>query len=251
MKHSESCLVLNSQITVGDLPNATKWAIEAAIEGRNSYVCIANVHMVVESMTNVMLKQAMDNADMVCSDGMPLVWELRRKGFKNAERVAGPDLMNQICAAAQGESIPVYFYGGSSSVVSLMQEKLPKIFKTLKVVGVESPPKLPIKPLIDAAVVERIKSSGAKILFIGLGCPKQELWMREYSPHIPCVMIGVGAAFDFLVGNVRRAPLWMQKTGLEWLYRLCSEPRRLWKRYLVTNSLFVWYWLLAYFRIKV
>ena len=99
-------------------------------------------------------------------------------------------------------------------------------------------------PEVEQEVIERIKDNGARIVFVGLGCPKQELWMHAYSPRIPAVLIGVGAAFDFFAGSIERAPLWMQKSGLEWFYRLCSEPRRLWRRYLITNSLFIWYWLL-------
>jgi N-acetylglucosaminyldiphosphoundecaprenol N-acetyl-beta-D-mannosaminyltransferase len=121
--------------------------------------------------------------------------------------------------------------------------KLGKDFPNLSVTGIESPPILPNEPKIDPLIISRMKNSRAAIVFVGLGCPKQELWMHAYSPHIPAILIGVGAAFDFYAGTVKRAPLWMQKSGLEWFYRLCSEPRRLWKRYLVTNSQFIWHWV--------
>jgi len=172
-----------------------------------------------------------------------LVWELKRQGYKNAERVSGPDLMFEVCEKAQGKDFPIYFYGGSPAVVDAMKEKLAARFPKLTIAGVESPPMLPDQPKVEQEVIGRIKNSGARVVFIGLGCPKQELWLHAYSPHIPAVLIGVGAAFDFFAGSIKRAPLWMQKYGLEWLYRLLSEPRRLWKRYLVTNSLFIWYWL--------
>jgi len=235
--------VIGNQITPSDLGCVEHRVVELAKMGGRCFVCIANVHMVVTAKLNELLRSAMEAAAIVTSDGMPLVWELRRQGFKDAGRVSGPDLMMELCERAQGEGLPIYFYGGSPSVVEIMKGKLVERFPDLTVAGIESPPMLPDVPEVDQMVVDKIKDSGAKIVFVGLGCPKQELWMHAYSQHIPAVLIGVGAAFDFFAGTVKRAPLWMQKYGLEWFYRLCSEPRRLWKRYLVTNSLFIWYWL--------
>lgn len=239
---AEEKKVLGSIVSIGSLYSSTIDIIDMV--GKHHYVCIANVHMTVTAKTDKDLRLAMEKADIVTSDGMPLVWELRRQGFKEAERVSGPDLMIELCDRAQSEGVSIYFYGGSPSVVKKLEEKLIVRFPGLKIAGIESPPMLPNKPEVDYGVVDKIKASGAGIVFVGLGCPKQELWMHTYSPHIPAVLIGVGAAFDFFAGTVKRAPLWMQKSGLEWFYRLCSEPRRLWKRYLVTNSLFVWYWFL-------
>lgn len=235
--------VIGLPITVGDVCSTAEKIIAYAKKAVHAHVCIANVHMVVVAKKNEPLSLAIRAAAIVTSDGMPLVWELKRQGFKNAERVSGPELMIELCGRAALENIPIYFYGGSPSVVEVMREELIVRFPDLTLAGVESPPMLSTHPEVDQMVVDRIRASRAKIVFVGLGCPKQELWMNAYSSHIPAVLIGVGAAFDFFSGTVKRAPLWMQKYGLEWFFRLCSEPRRLWKRYLVTNSLFIWYWL--------
>jgi len=233
--------VIGSSITIGSVNLIADTLVCEANSSNHVHVCIANVHMVVTAKKNESLRSAMEAAAIVSSDGMPLVWELRRQGFKEAQRVSGPDFMLELCKRAQSEMLPVYFYGGSPEVIDAMRGKLEEQFPDLIIAGVEPPPMLPEQPEVDLDVVEKINSSGAKIVFVGLGCPKQELWMHAYSPHIPAVLIGVGAAFDFFAGTVKRAPLWMQECGLEWLFRLCSEPRRLWKRYLVTNSLFIWY----------
>jgi len=244
LKNLPAGKVLSTSITCSKIEDVCALIVELACRKTGTFVCIANVHMLVTAKKNRFLRVAIEKATVVTSDGMPLVWELRRQGYKDIERVSGPDLMMVLCERTQSEGLPVYFYGGLPSVVEAMRGKLSERFPELKIAGIESPPMLPEQPEVDQSVVEKIKSSGAKIVFVGLGCPKQELWMHAYSPHIPAVLIGVGAAFDFFAGTVKRAPIWMQKSGLEWFYRLCSEPRRLWKRYLVTNSLFIWYWLL-------
>jgi len=240
----EESNILGSRIAASNLSKMGKLLMLKAKASSSLYVCIANVHMVTTAVKHLNLRESMDAAFVNTSDGMPLVWSLRRQGYKCAERVSGPDLMMELCRESQREGIPVYFYGGLPSVIDKMKEKLKMQFPRLLIAGAESPPMLSDKPEVDLDTAKRIKNSGAKIVFVGLGCPKQELWMHAYSPHIPAVLIGVGAAFDFFAGTVKRAPLWMQKSGLEWFYRLCSEPRRLWKRYLVTNSLFICYVIL-------
>jgi len=233
--------VLGCPVTVGNLTLVSDHIINAAKQEDYGYVCIANVHMVTTARRDMRLRPAMEGAGIVTSDGMPLVWELRRQGYDEAERVAGPDLLVLLCELAQEEELPVYFFGGSVETIKRLQAAVAKRFPSLKVAGYESPPMIPQFPEVEPEVIERIKTSGAKIVFVGLGCPKQEFWMGAYSPHLPAVLIGVGAAFDFLAGTKQRAPGWMQRAGLEWLFRLASEPGRLWKRYLVTNSLFLWY----------
>ena len=235
--------IIGAPIVVGSIDSISEVLIQEGQASFSGYVCISNVHMVTTAKKNVALRSAMDAAMVNTSDGMPLVWGLRMQGFNQAQRVSGPDLMIKICEKAQSSNLPVYFYGGSPSVVEVMKTKLSKYFPDLILAGIESPPILLDQPEVDPKVVGKIKNSGAKIVFVGLGCPKQELWMHSYSPHIPAVLIGVGAAFDFFSGRVKRAPLWIQKIGLEWFYRLCSEPQRLWKRYLVTNSMFIYYLL--------
>lgn len=242
--------ILSSPVSVSNINDVATYVLTTPIESYGQFICIANVHMVVTAKSNRLLKKAMEAATIVTSDGMPLVWELHRQGYEEAERVSGPDLMIELCKRAQSEALPIYFYGGSPPVVEAMKGKLIEQFPNLVIAGIESPPMLPDEPEIDQGVINRIKDSGAKIVFVGLGCPKQELWMHAYSPHIPAVLIGVGAAFDFFAGNIKRAPLWMQRSGLEWLYRLLQDPKRLWKRYLVTNTLFVVYWLLERLNVR-
>jgi len=220
------------------------WVAESSAKG---YVCIANVHMLIEARRDQYLEQVLKQACLVTSDGMPLVWALRRQGHKQAGRVAGPDLTVKLCERAQGKEIPVYFFGGTTETVEKLRKAISMRFPYLRVVGFESPPVLPQRPEVDSEVVMRIKASGAKIVFVGLGCPKQEFWMQAYSPHLPAILVGVGAAFDFLAGTKHRAPVWMQNSGLEWFYRLLAEPGRLWKRYFITNTLFVWYLMRGYF----
>ena len=233
--------VLSAPVNIASLDIMTGRILEKARRSQAAYVCVANVHMIVSAQKSPALLAIMNNAALVCSDGMPLVWELRRQGHKQAERVAGPDLTVKLCEQSQAEGIPVYFFGGSHETIEKLKDAVGTRFPNLHVAGYESPPVLPQCPEVDPKVVACIKASGAKIVFVGLGCPKQEFWMHAYSKELNAVLIGVGAAFEFLAGTKRRAPVWMQRAGLEWLFRLASEPGRLWKRYLVTNSLFLWY----------
>lgn len=242
--------VFSIPVSAGCLESVADQIIHLSSHSSSAYVCVANAHMIVTAKRSPSLLSVMNNAALVCSDGMPLVWELRRKGHKQAERVAGPDLMRSVCKKAEAEGIPIYFYGGSEEVAQLFEEKLKVLYPNLNVAGVEAPPLLPEKPPFDKKLVQRINESGAKVVFVGLGCPKQEYWMAEHSPHLSATLVGVGAAFDFMAGKTERAPHWMQKYGLEWLYRLLQDPGRLWKRYLVTNTLFCFYWLQSFINRK-
>jgi N-acetylglucosaminyldiphosphoundecaprenol N-acetyl-beta-D-mannosaminyltransferase len=233
--------VIGLPVTVGNIEAVVERIEKTAFANTGGYVCVANVHQITTARRDPLLREVMENASMVTSDGMPLVWSLRRQGHQDAERVVGPELTFKLCEAAEQKEIPLYFYGGNPEAVKKLQKALNKRFPELKLAGCESPPMLPEHPPVDMEVVKRISSSGAKIVFVGLGCPKQEFWMAAYSSHLPAVLIGVGAAFNWISGTVPRAPLWMQHIGLEWLFRLFAEPRRLWKRYLVTNTLFIYY----------
>ncbi|MGB1547637.1 MAG: WecB/TagA/CpsF family glycosyltransferase [Alphaproteobacteria bacterium] len=235
--------VIGAPVTVGNLDLAASTILDAAVAGKGGYVCVANVHMVTTAKRDSHLLDVMEEALWVTSDGMPLVWTLRARGHKDARRVAGPDLMVVLLKEAEKKGLPVYFFGGDAATAEAMRQRFPQQFPGLQLAGVESPPMLPLKPIVDEAAVRRINESGARLVFVGLGCPKQEYWMAAHAPHLKGVQLGVGAAFNFFAGTVRRAPLWMQRAGLEWLFRLAAEPRYLWKRYLVTNSLFIWYTL--------
>jgi N-acetylglucosaminyldiphosphoundecaprenol N-acetyl-beta-D-mannosaminyltransferase len=203
------------------------------------YVCICNVHSVASALEDAALAAAINQADMATPDGMPVAWALRRLGFSRQQRIAGPDFMERLCGVAARDKTPIYLYGSTNKVLDLLQRSLSRDFPGLVIAGVYSPPFRPLNAEEDKDVVTRINGSGARSVFVGLGCPKQELWMHEHRGKVTAVMIGVGAAFDFHSGTARRAPVWMQRFGLEWLHRLASEPRRLWKRYLVTNTLFI------------
>jgi N-acetylglucosaminyldiphosphoundecaprenol N-acetyl-beta-D-mannosaminyltransferase len=184
-------------------------------------------------------RKIVNNADLVTPDGMPLVWMMRLKGQRNQSRVYGPVLMLHILARAARENIPVGFYGGQPDVLESLITRIQARFTGLNVAYSFSPPFHALSPEEDLAMVEQVNASGARILFVGLGCPKQEYWMAEHLGKINSVMLGVGAAFDFHSGMKTQAPVWIQAMGLEWLFRLISEPRRLWRRYLFHNPRFM------------
>ena len=214
--------------------------IESWAHARESrHVSICNVHSVVSASRDARFKEVLAASDLATPDGAPVAWMLRRQGFAGQPRVNGPDLMWALFERCNANGISIYFYGSTGETLTLLEQRLRKTFPALRVAGMESPPFRALIAEEKAATVARINASGAGIVFVGLGCPKQERWMAEHRGRIQGVMIGVGAAFDFHAGTVQRAPVWMRNNGLEWLHRLVSEPGRLWKRYLVTNTLFV------------
>ncbi|OGA68500.1 MAG: teichoic acid biosynthesis protein [Betaproteobacteria bacterium RIFCSPLOWO2_12_FULL_68_20] len=213
------------------------WA--AAAESRT--VCACNVHSVVTARRDPSFAAALEEADLCTADGAPIAWRLRRLGHRGQPRVSGPDLMWRLCARAESDGLPIFLYGCRDETLERLRSRFARVFPRLRVAGSFAPPFRPLEPREDEAVVGRIARSGARIVFVALGCPKQELWLAAHRGRIAAVLIGVGAAFDFHAGVVRRAPPWMRRAGLEWLYRLAREPRRLWRRYLVTNALFAAY----------
>jgi len=202
-------------------------------------VFAANVHMLMEAHDSSAFKQIVNSADLVTPDGMPLVWMMRLKGQKDQQRVYGPTLMLHVLEAAVRENVPVGFYGSSPEILRSLLARMQARFPSLKVAYSFSPPFQELSQEEDAGIVERINASSVRILFVGLGCPKQEKWMAEHRGRVNAVMLGVGAAFDFHAGVKSQAPSWMQKMGLEWLFRFAVEPRRLWRRYLYHNPRFV------------
>lgn len=209
-------------------------------EHSSRYVCITNVHSVVTAQQNGVFAEVLRSADMATPDGAPVAWMLRRLGFAGQQRINGPDLMWRYCEQAASRDESIYLLGSTSETLHRLQQRLTGAFPGLAIAGAESPPFRRLTDSEDAAIVARINASGAGTVWVSLGCPKQELWMAAHRGHVRAVMVGVGAAFDYHAGTVRRAPGWMQNAGLEWMYRLASEPRRLWRRYLVTNSIFIW-----------
>ncbi len=205
----------------------------------SKYVCIATVNNVMESYDSPDFRRVMNNADLVTPDGMPLVWALRLLGYRNATRVYGPDLTPILLEKAAAEGLPVGFYGGAPEVLHRLVEVVAQRFPRLQVAYAFSPPFRPLTPEEDEQVVGDINRSDARILFIGLNTPKQDYWMAAHKGRVQAVMVGVGAAFDFMAGTKRQAPRWMMRIGMEWFFRLVTEPRRLWKRYLKQNPRFV------------
>lgn len=212
------------------------WA--AAHESR--YVCISNAHSVVTGSRDPAFARVLSEADLVTPDGAPVAWMMRRQGVPGQQRINGPDLMWRYCEQAGRRGEAIYLYGGTEATLVLLQQRLRAAFPGLVIAGALSPPFRAQTAQELAQDIEAINASGAGTVWVSLGCPKQEQWMAAQRDRVRAVMIGVGAAFDYHAGTVRRAPAWMQRAGLEWLHRLASEPRRLWRRYLVTNSLFIW-----------
>lgn len=208
-------------------------------DGTPSYVCVTGMHGVVEAQGDPELLDIHNRAGMVVPDGMPMVWATHRVGLTWSERCYGPDLMLELCRRAADHGHRFYFYGGAEGTPERLRDHLVERFPGLRVVGVHSPPFRPLTPEEDDAIVEEIHASGADIVFVGLSTPKQERWMAAHAGRLHVTAIGVGAAFDFHAGNVSQAPPWMQRTGLEWFYRLIQEPRRLFVRYAVGIPRFV------------
>ena len=237
--------ILGVKVSALDMPAALTFMAACTAEGGRTYICCTNTHLLSEAQTNPGLRNALNRAGLVTPDGMPLVWLSRWQGQKQVERVYGPDLLLAACERSLETGWRHYFYGGAPGVAETLVSRLSERFPGLCVAGVSSPPFRPLSAAEDTAEVERINASGADILWVGLGAPKQELWMAAHQGRVAApLMVGVGAAFDFHAGVKRQAPRWMQRSGLEWLFRLLSEPRRLAGRYLVNNSRFAWLVLL-------
>lgn len=213
---------------------------------RAHYICVTGVHGVMEAQKDGALKQIHNQADLVTPDGMPLVWLNHLFGQRHVGRVYGPDLMLAVCQRSLTAGYRHFLYGGADGVPERLTTSLQKRYPGLNIVGSYSPPFRPLTPSEDAEIVARINSSGADIVWVGLSTPKQERWMAAHVQQIQApVLIGVGAAFDFHAGLKPQAPRWMQQSGLEWCFRLLTEPRRLGPRYLINNPQFLWLLLLS------
>jgi len=202
------------------------------------YVCMCNAHAIVTASLDVRSSEAINKADMALPGGMPVAWYLRALGVPKQQRIDASGLMWRVCESAAASAQPVFFYGSSPRVLRRLSTTLQARLPRLRIVGTYSPPYRALTVEEDESVVQLVNASGARVVFVALGCPKQELWMAQHSGTIGAVMIGVGAAFDYQAGIVKRAPLWMHELGMEWLFRLAHEPKRLWRRYLLVISMF-------------
>ena len=231
--------LLETRVNTTSYSEATGQVKDWALAEQSRIVCIANVNNIMEAHNSVDYRNAINLSDLVTPDGMPLVWMLRLKGVKRQTRVYGPTLMLHVLEMAAREKIPVGFYGSKDQILEKLILRLSDFYPGLQVAYAFSPPFHPLDKQESAKITGDITASGVRILFVGLGCPKQELWMAEQQGKVQAVMLGVGAAFDFHAGTKSQAPAWMQAVGLEWFFRLIHEPRRLAKRYLYNNPRFI------------
>jgi N-acetylglucosaminyldiphosphoundecaprenol N-acetyl-beta-D-mannosaminyltransferase len=214
--------------------------IDWANKSLSKMVCVSNVHMLVEAWQNSNFADVLKDSDLVTPDGMPLVWMMKILGHKQAQRVAGMDIFQEVCKQAQAKQISIFLLGSETHVLDKISQRLQTEFPDLEIAGTESPPFRPLSSTADMDMVQAVNTSGAKILFVALGCPKQELWMAQHRDKIQAVMIGVGGVFPVYAGVLKETPKFMQVSGLEWVFRLSQEPRRLWKRYATTIPIFIW-----------
>ena len=235
--------VLGVNVAASSYAEIVQKSLRWAEERQSRALFFGNVHMIMEAYDNPCYRRVLNAADMVNPDGMPLVWALRALGASGAQRVYGPDTTEALLPAAEEADVSVGFFGGSQTVLDALVSTVRLRHPNLRIVFVESPPFRALTPEEDAATVKRMIASEVRLLFVGLGCPKQEMWIMDHVGRVPAVMFAVGAAFDFLAGAKPQAPRWMMSSGLEWVFRLVCEPRRLAKRYLKHNSRFVAYFL--------
>jgi len=244
----EIAKIIAMNVNVTSLKQASERVLSFAKERLSSYVCVSNVHMCMEVFDDRTFASVVNGADIVVPDGRPIFWAQRLLGFKTSQQVRGQDLMNQLCVDAAQLKLNVGLYGGASDLVlAQVKAELEKINPALQISYAFSPPFKKLSDLEMSNIAADINAAQVHILFVGVGCPKQELWMAAQKDHVHCVMLGVGAAFDFISGSKSHAPKWMQYVGLEWLFRLISEPGRLWKRYLIQNPRFIFYFVKQYF----
>ncbi|MEO0534936.1 MAG: WecB/TagA/CpsF family glycosyltransferase [Cyanobacteria bacterium P01_A01_bin.123] len=232
--------VTGTPVTALPFENQMRVMVDWAKHGLSRVVCVANVHMMMESHWHSDLRSVLEHADLVTPDGMPLVWIMRLQGAAHQDRVAGMDIFVSLCRQATDDNISIYLLGSTEDVLADMQARLQEEFPNLKLAGAESLPFRPLTTTEDAALIERVNRSGAGLTFISLGCPKQERWMADHHGKIQSVMVGVGGVFPVYAGLKKHAPKWIRDSGLEWFYRLIQEPKRLWKRYWTTIPPFIW-----------
>jgi N-acetylglucosaminyldiphosphoundecaprenol N-acetyl-beta-D-mannosaminyltransferase len=236
---SERVNVLGVGISVLNLRTALAAIADAVKARRKGYLCVTGVHGVMEAQDDPAFKGILNGAMLCTPDGMPMVWAGKLNGHREMSRVYGPDLMLDVCAWSETSGCKHFFYGGAEGVAELLAEKLKAKFPNLEVVGTFTPPFRALNADELGKLSAQVGTVKPDILWVGLSTPKQEKFMAEFLPKLDVtLMIGVGAAFDFHSGRVRQAPRWMQRSGLEWFYRLCSEPRRLGRRYCRNNPLF-------------
>lgn len=232
--------MLGVGISCIDIPRAVEVISDWIVEDDRQFVCVTGMHGIMECRQDETLRMIHNRSGLTTPDGMPMVWAAHRAGAGDVSRVYGPDLMAAVCNQAAREGWSSYFVGGAPGVAEALIRTLRESYPGLRIAGHESPPFRALEPDEELAMVTRINQANPDLVWVGLGTPKQEVWMWEHRPQLEApVILGVGAAFDLVSGALRQAPRWMQRSGLEWLYRLCVEPRRLWRRYLLNIPVFL------------
>lgn len=232
--------IISIDISSGTYKEFVSAILNYAANKISSYVCVANVHMVIEAYQSSAFAAIVNNADLVTPDGMPIAKAMNTLYGEEQDRVDGMSLLPVLLEEASAKNLSVYFYGGSQSTLDATKDYIEIHYPNLTVAGMYSPPFRPLTSSENEDITNKIIISGANIVFAVLGCPKQEKWMASMRGKIPAVMLGIGGALPVLAGQQKRAPEWMQKNSLEWLYRLAQEPKRLFKRYFKTNTMFMY-----------
>ena len=239
MEELQHCEILKTNINVTNMSDTIKYIGGHLDDLRGKYICVSNVHTTVMSYENEEYRKIQNGAAMALPDGAPLSSYSRRKGYKQAQRVTGPDLMLELFAISKEKGYRHYFYGATEETLQSMKEVLERDYPGIQIAGMYAQPFRALTPQEDAQIVAKINESRPDFIWIGLGAPKQEEWMYQHMGQLQGVLIGVGAGFDYLAGYIKRAPRWMQRMSLEWLYRLLQDPKRLWRRYFTSNVKFI------------
>ena len=238
----QSVDILGVNVSAVNPRQAVEQVLAWVKSGWRGYVCVAPVSTLVDCQRVLGYREVINGAGMVTPDGMPVVWLVKFKGCRDVARTYGPDLMRLVCDQGRRQGLKHFLFGATAQTLEILKENLQRQYPDIRIVGAVSPPLMTEAGKADDVLIEGINASGADIVWVGLGSPKQNFWMYHNRPYLKApVLVGIGAAFDFIAGVKPQAPRWMQKAGLEWLFRLCCEPKRLWKRYLVGNSLFFYY----------
>ncbi|MDU5109594.1 MAG: WecB/TagA/CpsF family glycosyltransferase [Clostridium sp.] len=234
------CNILGVNIAVTNLSETVRYIEEKLEELRGNYICVSNVHTTVTAYEDKKYREIQNGGALALPDGKPLSIVSKRRGFKNAERVTGPDLMGELFKKSEEKGYRHYFYGSTEETLKLLKIKLNEKYPKLNIIGMYSPPFKSEVSLESEEKLNEINKLNPDFVWVGLGAPKQEKWMHIHKNRINATMLGVGAGFDYYAEKIKRAPIWMQKFSLEWLYRLIQDPKRLFIRYLKTNIKFLW-----------
>lgn len=235
----KTCNILGVNIAVTNMKETVKYIEDNLEDLKGNYICVSNVHTTVMAYENENYRKIQNGGALALPDGGPLSSISRRRGLKKAERVTGPDLMEEIFKISEEKGYKHYFYGSTIDTLESLNLKLKEKYPSLKIIGMYSPPFSKEVNFESESKLKEINESNVDFLWVGLGAPKQEIWMNKHKDNINSLMIGVGAGFDYHAERINRAPKWMQKHSLEWLYRLFQDPKRLFMRYIRTNFKFI------------